>query len=125
MKKTIFILLFCLVSTLGFSQSTQDIVGTWTFHSVTTTNPECKNVDYFPISTFKFMNNGKVEFNSSEGVAKASYTLKNKVIRLTDLSENGVKQEGSAEFGVKSVSKDTLILTIAYECGSIDIVFKK
>lgn len=125
MKKTFFTLLFSLFLTIGFGQKSQDLVGTWSFNSVTSTNQNCKDVDYFPISTFKFMANGKAEFKSSEGTAQASYKLNNNVIELFDLTENGVKQEGSAQFVLKDVGKGTLILTIEYECGSIDVIFKK
>ncbi len=125
MKKTVTAIIFSLFLTLGYSQNSQNLVGTWNFNSVTTTNQNCKGVDYFPISTFKFTANGKAEFKSSEGTANASYKLVDNVIELFKLSENGVKQEGSAQFVLKSVTKDTLILTVEYECGSIDIIFKK
>lgn len=125
MKKLVATILLSLTITLGFCQSEKELSGTWNYHSVTTTNPNCKDVDNFPISYFKFMPNGKAEFKSSEGKANASYKLENNVIKLFDLSENGVKQEGSAQFVLKSVTKNTLTLTVEYECGSIDIVFKK
>ena len=125
MNKTLYSLIFSLFLTCGFGQSAQDIVGTWKFQAVKTTNPACKSVDSFPISTFTFRANGTAEFKSGEGHAQARYKMSNNVIHLFDLSENGVKQEGTGTFGVKSVSNDTLILTVEYECGSIDMVFKK
>lgn len=125
MKKLIITIILGLTISIGYSQSEKDLVGTWNYHSVTTTNPNCKDVDYFPITTFKFSENGRAEFRSSEGTAKASYKLDNNIIELFDLSENGVKQEGSAQFQLKSVTKTALTITVEYECGSIDILFKK
>ena len=125
MKKIIALLSFYLFLTLGFSQNSIELIGKWNFNSVTTTEPNCKDVDYFPISTFNFFENGKAEFKSSEGIAKASYSLSNNIIELFDLSENGVKQEGTAEFLLKSLSETTLTLMVEYECGSINIIFKK
>ncbi|KAB1065994.1 DUF2147 domain-containing protein [Salibacter halophilus] len=125
MKKLISIIVLLFILRIGFAQNKNEIVGTWKFQSVTTTDQSCKSVDYFPINTFQFKENGKAEFKSAEGIAEASYRVDQNTIKLYDLIENGQKQEGSTQFRLKSVNNTTMILNVKYECGSIDIVFKK
>tara|TARA_R110002096_G_scaffold400737_1_gene597403 strand:- start:71 stop:448 length:378 start_codon:yes stop_codon:yes gene_type:complete len=124
--KTLFssVLLFCFAS-ICLGQNSAEIIGSWTFTNVTSTDASCKSVDYFPIQTFKFNSDGGAEFKSGEGLAKAKFRVKENSIELYDLSENGVKQDGSAEFKIKQLTSTILILTVAYECGSIDVHFKK
>jgi hypothetical protein len=118
-------ILFFMFLKIGYSQKNNELNGTWKFQQVTTTNQNCKDVDYFPVSTFKFSDNGKAEFISEEGIFKADYTLKENIIGLYNLSENNIKQDGAAHFRIKSIDKENLIITVTYECGSIDIEFKK
>lgn len=125
MKQLLTTLTFLFIFSSGFSQNKKDIIGTWNYNSVTTTNQNCKDVDYFPINAFTFLENGTAEFKSAEGLAKASYKLEHNSIILYDLLEKGVKQEGSNQLLIKSLTKNDLILTVEYECGSIDIIFKK
>jgi hypothetical protein len=114
-----------LLNLNAFSQNNQDIIGTWKFEKVTTTNPKCKDVSYFPINSFKFEQNNNAEFQSVEGIAKSTYKINNQSIELTNLTENGVKIEGSVDFKLKKLTNQELILLVEYECGSIEIVFKK
>ncbi|MGB1004266.1 MAG: hypothetical protein ACPGVC_08560 [Salibacteraceae bacterium] len=125
MKNLISTFLLLFVLNTGFGQNEEKIIGTWKYQSVTTTNPSCKGVDYFPITTFVFLKNGTAELNSDEGNAKANYKVNNSTIELFNLTENGVKQEGEAQFQIKSITSNTLTIMVEYECGSIDIVFKK
>jgi hypothetical protein len=125
MKPFFSTLLFLFIFTLGFSQNNKKIIGNWKFKSVTSTNQECKDVDYFPIYTFNFKVDGTAEFKSEEGIAQSDYRLRDNFIELFNLSENGIKQEGTAQFIIKSISDTSLIISVDYECGSIDIIFIK
>jgi hypothetical protein len=125
MKSIITTLTLLFILTTSFAQEKKDIIGTWTYNSVTTTNENFKDVDYFPINSFKFLENGIAEFTSAEGLAKSSYKIENNSIILYDLIENGVQQEGSNQLDIKSMTKTDLTLTVKYECGSIDIIFNK
>ncbi len=125
MKKIFPTILFLFTFSLGFSQNNEKIIGDWNFKSVTTTNPNCKDVDYFPIYAFKFKRDGIAKFKSEEGIAQASFRLQNNYIELYNLSENGIKQGGTAQFLIKNISKTALIISVEYECGSIDITFMK
>jgi len=125
MKNSLTTLLFLLVLQLGFSQNAKELTGTWKFQTVTSTNPSCKGVDYFPVQSFTFLDNGNAVFESDEGTAGASFRLNGNIIELYNLSENGVKQEGELQFIIKELSKKSLILVVEYDCGSIDIIFNK
>ena len=125
MKKTFLLFVLSLLSSIAFGQQSNDISGTWKFQSVSTSNPDCKSVDYFPIESFTFSHGNEVEFNSSEGTAKASYKQIENTLKLFNFSEEGLDEEGQFEFKIKSINSTSLILTIEYECGSIDILFKK
>lgn len=125
MKNLIVLAFSAFLFTTSFAQDSEKIVGLWNFSNVSTTNADCKDVAYFPINSFRFTNDGLAEFKSVEGIANAKYRVLKDKIKMTDLSENGVKQEGSAEFRIKEVTDTTLTLLVDYECGSIDIIFKK
>lgn len=124
--KVFFSILVCILTiNIGFPQTNSKIVGSWKYQSVKTTNSDCKDVTEFPINKFVFQKNGSVEFYSIEGLAEASYKVNNSTIILFDLMENGKKQDGSSQFLIKKLDEKELILTVEYECGSIDILFKK
>ncbi len=125
MKKLITTLLLSLIMSLGYSQTDKDIIGMWKFKSVSSTNPKCKNVDYFPITSFKFYDNGNAEFVSIEGNANSNYKVINKTIQLYNLTENGVKQKGTVNFYIQDLNSTSLILRLQYDCGYVDIYFTK
>jgi len=125
MKKLISFTFAVFIMNCCFAQNTSDLIGLWKFSDVSSTNSNCKDVSYFPINSFHFKKDGKAEFKSEEGIANADYKVVNSAIRLTNLIENGVNQAGMAEFEIKNLSATTLTLVVLYECGSIDIIFKK
>ena len=98
MKKTITTILFSFILAMSYGQKSQDIVGNWKFRKLKISNQNCKDFDHLTISAFTFADNGKAVFKHSRGTAEASYKLENNIIKLFDLSENGVKQEVQLSF---------------------------
>lgn len=125
MKTLLTIIVGVLIFNFSFGQDVDKLIGTWKFWNASTSNPDCKDVSYLPINTFSFKEDRLVEFKSDEGTASANYKGENSLIKLTDLSENGVKQEGNAAFEIKNLTETTLTLIVHYECGSIDLIFKR
>lgn len=125
MKRLLTLFFGVLIFNFSFGQDADKLIGIWKFWNASTSNPDCKDVSYFPIYTFNFKEAGLAEFKSDEGTACANYKVEKGLIKLTDLSENGVKQEGTVAFEIKNLKENTLSLKVQYECGSIDLIFKR
>ena len=125
MTRILILSTFLFLAKIGSAQSGADLIGTWNYQSATTTNSDCKDADEFPISTFIFEKDGRAKFHSTEGVGEASYMLKKESIVLFDLIENGERQAGASQMLIRKLDEKELVLSIKYECGSVDLLFQK
>lgn len=125
MYKFIFFFILSIVSQTGIAQNQNQIVGVWNFSEVKTSNPNCKDVSYFPIQTFVFSQDSTAELISDEGKVISDYEVQEKTIYLTNIIEDGIKRGGRAEFTVLEIKESYMKLQVEYECGNIEILFKK
>ena len=73
MKRLLPFLFFLFLMKTGFAQEADKLVGFWEFSKVSSTDPDCKDVSYFPIYSFDFKKDGSAEFKTEEGTANAMY----------------------------------------------------